>query len=79
EIDPDFPITGMSQACSYSSEWGTSSQIFIIGGIRQNGKPTGHLWGYDGENWQRLSERSVPALSGITLIPYYNHIQEGFT
>lgn len=78
EIDKDFPVDGFSQAGSYSSDWGTSEQIFIIGGIRQDGTPTGHLWGYDGQNWQRLSEKSVPALSGMTLIPYFNYLQEDF-
>lgn len=76
QTDSDFPITGMSQACSYTSQWGTSEQLFIVGGVKADGSLTGATWGFDGQSWAEISDKPIPARSGMTLIPYYNHIAE---
>ena len=75
QIDNAFPIKGFSQPCTYSSEWSMTTQLFIIGGTQQDGVTTGDLWGYDGTNWEKLSNKSVPPMTGITLFPYYSYRQ----
>lgn len=74
-IEKDFPVSGFSQPCAFTSGWGSALQIFIIGGVRQDGKPTGDFWGYDGNGWAKLSEKPVPARTGMTLVPYYNYMK----
>lgn len=74
EVDAKFPISGFSQTVYVENKWQTSSQMLFIGGLDQNGRKSGEMWGFDGENWAQTSDRSVPGATGMTLFPYYNFI-----
>lgn len=77
EIEAEFPIKGMSQAQPYNNAWSTSGQIFILGGICQDGSTTGDVWGFDGQSWGKLSRIPMPARSDATLFQYVNYLNSG--
>lgn len=73
KIEADFPIDGTSQLVEYSNEWSQASQAIMTGGLKADGTPTSATWGFDGRNWGKISESKLPALSGMTLFPYFGY------
>lgn len=74
EIESDFPVSGFSQCISFGNDWSSVSQLLFAGGTMQNGKPNGCVWGYDGSNWGKISRIPIPALTGVTLLRYFNYL-----
>lgn len=70
-ISYDFPVSGTSQMLVYSSEWSTEPLAIIIGGTKADGTPSGDTWAYDGSSWLKISSQSLPAATGMTIIPYF--------
>lgn len=72
EIESDFPVSGFSQCVSLQNEWSSNNQVLFIGGTMKDGKPNGCVWGYDGNDWGKISRIPIPARTGVTLLHYVN-------
>lgn len=68
----DFPVTGMSSPVEYTFPMSASRQLTIVGGCKADGSLSADSWGFDGNNWARLSNTGLPeGLEGVTVTPYY--------
>lgn len=74
-IEDDFPISGFSNFYTSKNKWSLAPIGIICGGETQNGTLISQTWGFDGNNWAKLSNHTPPAVKGGTLIPYYIHKQ----
>ena len=72
ELSREFPISGFSQTIMVENKWQTSKQMLFMGGVDRFGHKSGATWGFDGENWAKVSNREIPGATGMTLFPYYN-------
>jgi len=72
---PDgFPVTGNSQLLVFTSAWSETPVAIMAGGLKADGNPTGETWAWDGSRWASLtvdSRKSLPAMSGVTIVPYF--------
>lgn len=74
--DDDFPVSGHSNAVSYESQWTITKQFIVVGGdLKSSTGKSGKAWGFDGSRWACISNTSLPELSGMTLVAYYNYLQ----
>lgn len=72
ELPADFPIEGMSQSVEYSFNMGLRPISLIVGGRTVNGTLTPACWGFDGNDWVRISSCELPkGIEGALLLPYY--------
>lgn len=69
-VPTDCPVEGTSQISTFSNEWSSNNQAFVLGGVTADGNLTGAMWGYDGRNWAKISQQDVPAGKGKTLFSY---------
>lgn len=69
-IDSQFPIKGFSNFSTFSNKWMEEPIGILCCGQTQDGTLTQHTWGFDGQNWAKLSNHTPPAVFGGTLIPY---------
>lgn len=65
-----FPVDGTSQTCELSSKWTVRPQVVILGGTMANGEKTNAVWGYDGKQWAKLSDKFPKAISNATMFDY---------
>ncbi|MDE6339228.1 MAG: hypothetical protein K2K97_05520, partial [Muribaculaceae bacterium] len=72
-IDPDFPISGVSNFEILANKWTSSPVGFFVGGVTATGSLSNATWAFDGYNWIKLSAGGVPHLRGTSLIPYYGY------
>lgn len=68
-IDPEFPVTGASDAAVFTTKWAVRPQAVIAGGRTAAGEITGASWSFDGNKWARIST-SLPAGEGWSLSRY---------
>lgn len=73
EIATEFPISGTSQMLLFENQWSSSPQALMIGGKCANGRLTGATWAYDGAQWVKINNTSVPACQNMTFVPYYSY------
>lgn len=69
ELSSDFPISGTSQLITVTTDWGTT-QAMMIGGKDRAGKISGDAWGYDGNNWAKISVSPIAGREGMALFSY---------
>lgn len=67
----DFPVSGCSNMLCYSSEWTPEVTAVIAGGLDRDGIPVPAAWAFDGGRWAKISDGSLPAASGISIVPYF--------
>jgi len=74
-VSPSFPIEGVSQMITLDSKWAVEKQRIVLGGVTASGKYLCDSWGYDGNNWGKISHKSsLPELKNTTLFKYkYTH------
>lgn len=65
------PVSGTSQCLTYVSEWSSTPMTMFVGGVTADGDVTGAAWAYDGGAWAKISNTSVPDMTGMTLVPYF--------
>lgn len=70
-VKKDFPISGYSDFVQFSNRWTTLPIGFMTGGRLADGTLTEKTWGFDGDNWEILSENMVPKVTGASIVPYY--------
>lgn len=70
-VKADFPVEGYSDFVQFSNRWTTLPIGFMTGGRLADGSITEKTWGFDGDNWEMLSEKMVPKLVGASIVPYY--------
>jgi hypothetical protein len=71
EIPTDFPVDSRSNFVTLLNKWTNSPVAFFTGGMKRDGSLSNATWAFDGANWILLSEGSVPAVEGCSIIPYY--------
>lgn len=74
--DSGFPVKGFSNPYTYTSKWGLSKQLYVLGGITASGSYIGSVWGFDGTEWVTLSVKQTSQLSDMTVFPYYYFRQD---
>lgn len=71
-IPDDFPVSGMSQPVTYTSDMASGASLIFVGGRLASGALTNRTFGFDGKQWASLSNRAMPeALEDMTLLPYF--------
>ena len=75
EVAPSFPVEGVSQMVTLDSKWAVDKQRIVVGGVTASGTYLCDSWGYDGNNWGKISHKSnLPEMKGVTLFTYnYTH------
>lgn len=73
EIASECPVSGTSQMLVFANNWSSAPQAIIIGGKCANGHLTGETWAYDGTQWAKISNTSIPAYQNMTLVPYFSY------
>lgn len=72
ELPADFPTKGLSEFNSFVSKWAADPIGLFVGGER-NGNVYGDTWAYDGDTWAKISNRPLPNMQGILMVPYFNY------
>jgi len=75
-VASDFPISHSSVLIETENQWATSQQAMLVGGVDRDGNVLSNVWGYDGNNWGKISNshsQNLPALSDPTLFTYYTY------
>lgn len=68
-----FPVTNTSNATTISFEMSVSNQMLVTGGRTSDGTITSDTWGFDGDNWARISRYGLPEnIENMTLVPYFD-------
>ncbi len=67
----DCPVSGTSQLAMFNNKWSDQPQLTMLGGRTADGSLSSAAWGYDGNNWAKLSDSFPVKAEGINLIPYY--------
>ncbi len=69
----DFPVTGTSLPVSFTFPLSTSAQTVITGGRLASGELSADSWGFDGENWAKITgSQPLPyAMEGVAVAPYF--------
>lgn len=70
-VAEDFPVAETSQSLQFVTEWASDPMTFIVGGVTAGGEYTGGTWAYDGGEWAKVSNTEIPALAGVTFVPYF--------
>lgn len=70
-VKADFPVSGYSDFVQFSNRWTTLPIGFMTGGRLADGSLTEKTWGFDGDNWEVLSEGMCPKVEDATLVPYF--------
>lgn len=75
-VNADCPVSGTSQLVTTTTDWSTSAQAYMLGGVKADGNLTGAMWGYDGKDWAKISQQDVPAGRGKTMLPYVTFLTD---
>lgn len=67
----DMPVSGTSDAVTYTNKWMTGTLTVIACGEKADGTLSGDTWGYDGQSWQCLGHDVLPKMTGVSLFPYF--------
>lgn len=70
---PDgMPVSGASVPVYYDFPMAANPQMLIVGGRLPDGSLSAATWGYDGNNWAKISKRNLPvALADVAVAPYF--------
>lgn len=66
----DFPVSGTSNMVCMTVRWGARPQGYIVGGRKLDGRLSGDTWGFDGNEWARISAGELDEAEGRSLFPY---------
>lgn len=66
----DFPVVGASALCRLTSKWTTQPQVVMLGGITAAGELTNAVWGYDGKQWAKISDKFPKAIGNAAMFDY---------
>lgn len=75
-LPDDFPVRGTSPVQSYSNDWGVAPQVLFLGGYCKDGSMTGDLWGFDGKNIGKVSQKPIPARAYAVFVPFVEYTGE---
>lgn len=76
-IPAGFPVEDYTSMYSYQSKWMAEPISVLAGGVTADGKVSSAVWAFDGTSWARLSNSSLPAMRGATLVPYLTYRRTG--
>lgn len=75
-VTADCPVSGTSQAITYTSSWSADPLMIVFGGKRADGTLTGHCWAYDGTEWAPSSITPAASVEGAIMVPYFAYSQK---
>lgn len=75
-IADDCPVSGTSQFATAENKWSADEQVYMIGGVKADGALTGAMWGYDGQQWAKISQQEVPAGKDKTMFSYVTFVTD---
>jgi hypothetical protein len=77
-IPSNFPVSGTSLPVIFSTKLALSNQLLITGGRTAAGDLIGDTWGYDGNDWAKLSVTALPKkLLNPVVVPYFTYKTAG--
>lgn len=75
DLPAGMPVSGTSRMWTFTNDWALSPQAIFVGGRDTAGNLSADAWGFDGQNWMRLSgylgARQLPRAENMALIPYF--------
>ena len=74
QLPDGFPVSGYSQPVEFSNRWTTEPTIVLFGGKRADGQLSASSWAFDGSQWTDISDNSLPALEGLSVVDYYSYL-----
>lgn len=66
----DFPVKSTSALCRLTSRWTTQPQVVMLGGHTATGELTNSVWGYDGKQWAKISDKFPKAIANADMFDY---------
>lgn len=66
----EMPIESTSQMAELTSKWSTQLQTIILGGRMASGELSRAVWGYDGKQWAKISEKFPKAIGNASMFNY---------
>lgn len=67
-----FPAEGYSNAIEFTNRWTPYPTLVVFGGASPSG--LSGSWAFDGSRWADISESAIPAISGLSVMPYYSYL-----
>lgn len=74
ELEPGFPYMNTSSMSIYTTKWSSLPLGLVTGGNTGSGY-TGDTWAFDGTTWIDITNESMPAVYGGTMVPYYAYMR----
>lgn len=75
ELPAGMPVSGTSRMWTFTNDWALSPHAMFVGGHDASGTFRGDAWGFDGQQWMRLSgylgARQLPPAENMALVPYF--------
>lgn len=75
EMPALFPKSGFTKAVTFTNRWTPNPTIVIFGGYPFGPSNSSGSWAFDGSQWVNIAENPLPALTGISVIPYYSFLK----
>lgn len=69
-VPSNMPVSGFSSLITYDSNMALAPQAIMVGGADAVGVYTNSCWGFDGEQWARISVTELPGVYGAMIFPY---------
>jgi len=70
EAPADFPVESTGQLSELTSRWTTQPQVVMLGGRMASGELTNAMWGYDGRQWVKLSDKFPKGIGNASIFDY---------
>lgn len=70
ELPDTFPLKGYTAPIQYSTRWTPDPTIVLFGAGTADSSASGS-WAFDGSSWADIADQPLPALEGLTVVPYY--------
>lgn len=65
-----FPVEATGQLCELTSKWTTQPQVVMLGGRTASGELTNAVWGYDGKQWAKISDKFPKQIANAAMFDY---------
>lgn len=66
----EMPIESTSQVAELTSKWSTQLQTIMLGGRKASGEYSRAVWGYDGKQWAKISEKFPKEVGNASMFNY---------
>lgn len=74
QLPAGFPVSGYTVPIEFTNRWTSEPTIVLFGGVDASGKLSSASWAFDGSQWADISDHSLPALDGLSVVNYYSYL-----